>query len=138
LRGSKAELSWLMHTTYLSADTAGQAAKGIGEKHYKTLRDAEAAQPSVDDREAQIASIEVRCWVCLLPAGEKAWLRWLGLSSAPNSQGRLFTSLQASFEAAKRQPVHLKDPSLRPVEVLPGAYQPSRHVLPRDWSTSLP
>ena len=48
-----------MHTTYLSADTAGQAAKGIGKKHYKTLRDAEAAQPSVDDREAQIASIEV-------------------------------------------------------------------------------
>ena len=64
LRGSKAELSWLMHTTYLSADTGGQAAKGIGEKHYKTLRDAEAAQPSVDDREAQIASIEVWCQAC--------------------------------------------------------------------------
>ena len=63
LRGSKAELSWLMHTTYLSADTAGQAAKGMGEKHYKTLRDAAAAQPSVDDREAQIASIEVLCLV---------------------------------------------------------------------------
>ena len=60
LRGSKAELSWLMHTTYLSADTAGQAAKGMGEKEYKTLRDAATAQPIVDDREAQIASIEVR------------------------------------------------------------------------------
>ena len=60
LRGSKAELSWLMHTTYLSADTAGQTAKGMGEKEYKTMRDAETAQPTVDDREAQIASIEVR------------------------------------------------------------------------------
>ena len=30
--------------------------------------------------------------------------------------------IQASFEAAKRQPVHHKDPSQRPVEVLPGAF----------------
>ena len=65
LRGSRAELSWLMHTTYLSADTAGQAAKGMGEKEYKTMREAATSQPTVDDREAQIASIEVRLFVVM-------------------------------------------------------------------------
>ena len=125
LRGSKAELSWLMHTTYLSADTGGQAAKGIGEKHYKTMRDAAAAQPSVDDREAQIASIEVlaactiyrhRAHACLMQpiaASTDCLIPFF-------SHSIFLVLLQASFEAAKQLPVHQKNFSLRPVEILPG------------------
>lgn len=58
MRGAKAELSWLMHTTYISNEMGGSAAKGISEKQTKTLRDAETAEPVRDDREAQIANIE--------------------------------------------------------------------------------
>ena len=58
LRGAKAELSWLMHTTYISNEMGGATAKGMSEKQAKTLRDAETAEPVLDDRESQIANIE--------------------------------------------------------------------------------
>lgn len=58
LRGAKAELSWLMHTTYISNEMGGSTAKGISEKQAKTLKDAETAEPVLDDKDSQIANIE--------------------------------------------------------------------------------
>lgn len=83
LRGNKAELSWLMRTTYISNDPGGQAAKGIPEKQAKVLRDAMAGTQPEDSEAHQIQQIE------------------------------------ASFEAARRPPVHPKNPSLQALEVLP-------------------
>lgn len=60
LRGPKAELSWLMHTTYISNEMGGITGKGLSEKQAKTLKDAQTAEPVLDDREAQIANIQVR------------------------------------------------------------------------------
>ena len=60
LRGAKAELSWLMHTTYISNEMGGVTGKGLSEKQAKSLRDAETAEPVMDDRDAQVANIQVR------------------------------------------------------------------------------
>lgn len=59
LRGAKAELSWLMHTTYISNEMGGSQATGMSEKQTKTLKDAETAEPERDDRDSQIANIQV-------------------------------------------------------------------------------
>ncbi len=68
LRGSKAELSWLMRTTYISNDAggggsggSGTAPKGLREKEAKALRDAglEEATEVADPLQAQIQEIEV-------------------------------------------------------------------------------
>lgn len=69
LRGSKAELSWLLRTTYIQNDSHEQRVQGISEKQAKDLRQAELPQ-AADDREAQIAMIEVRpLRSCILTAG---------------------------------------------------------------------
>ena len=49
-----------MHTTYISNEMGGSQATGMSEKQTKTLKDAETAEPERDDRESQIANIQVR------------------------------------------------------------------------------
>lgn len=61
----KAELSWLMRTTYISNDVAERRQQGMTEKRSKALRQAQEEAPA-DTREAQMDAIEVS-EACTLP-----------------------------------------------------------------------
>lgn len=54
----KAELSWLMRTTYISNDVAERRQQGMTEKRAKAMREAQEEAPA-DTREAQMDAIEV-------------------------------------------------------------------------------
>lgn len=54
----KAELSWLMRTTYISNDASERRQQGISEKKAKAMRQAQEEAPA-DTREAQINAVEV-------------------------------------------------------------------------------
>ena len=54
----KAELSWLMRTTYISNDVAERRQQGMTEKRAKAMRQAQQEAPA-DTREAQMDAIEV-------------------------------------------------------------------------------
>ena len=54
----KAELSWLMRTTYISSDVAERRQQGMSEKRAKAMRQAHEEAPA-DSREAQMDAIEV-------------------------------------------------------------------------------
>lgn len=56
----KAELSWLMRTTYISNETSERRQQGITEKRAKAMRQAQEEAPA-DTREAQMDAIEVHC-----------------------------------------------------------------------------
>ncbi len=54
LRGNKAELSWLMRTSYISAETESRRQPAA-----PSARPLEAAQPDVDPDEAHYQAVEV-------------------------------------------------------------------------------
>lgn len=89
------KVSWLMRTTYISAsDNRGAAKQGLPEKQVLQARAAER-------RLAAVA------------AGTDLDDREL------NDREAQVRAIEASFEAARAQPVHSRNPALKPVEVLP-------------------
>ena len=64
LRGSRAELSWLLRTTYISNDLQDGRQHGGMEKQARVNGGPGADDAIADDRDAQIAMIEV-FFLCL-------------------------------------------------------------------------
>ncbi|KAL3143939.1 hypothetical protein ABBQ32_003754 [Trebouxia sp. C0010 RCD-2024] len=62
----KAELSWLMRTTYISNDVAERRQQGVTEKRAKAMRQAQDEAPA-DSREAQMDAIEASFEAAQLP-----------------------------------------------------------------------
>lgn len=62
----KAELSWLMRTTYISNETSERRQQGITEKRAKAMRQAQEEAPA-DTREAQMDAIEASFVAAQLP-----------------------------------------------------------------------
>ena len=63
----KAELSWLMRTTYISNDVAERRQQGVTEKRAKAIRQAQMEEAPSDSREAQMDAIEVSPGLSLCP-----------------------------------------------------------------------
>ena len=147
LRGNKAELSWLMRTSYISNETESRR-QAAGPR----AKPSEAVEQSLDADEAHLQAAEVMIttasctkvssiFACLMQYW--SWTDRLCLysknplschSEAFTFSGQLFqgqdgnssevnntsVSLQASFEAAQQGPVHATNPNLRAVEITPG------------------
>lgn len=62
----KAELSWLMRTTYISNDASERRQQGVSEKRAKAMRQAQEEAPA-DTREAQINAVEASFEAAQLP-----------------------------------------------------------------------
>ena len=62
LRGAKAEVSWLMRTQYISAETPNRRPGPKPEKRPRPSHHKAEDEPEDDTLEGQITAIEVRTW----------------------------------------------------------------------------
>lgn len=74
-RGARAEVSWLMRTTYISSETLERRAQGAPDKRARAERNG-VNQAELDERAAHLAQVEARpgpCAQCLPYGGVGRW-----------------------------------------------------------------
>ncbi len=100
-RGAAAEVSWLLRTKYIAADST------------EAKRDTRMRAPQQG----------------LSALGGAEGAEGEAAARAQRSREAVVEEIEESFRAAQRPPVHPKDPSLRAVEILPGGGDTQQHAL---------
>eukprot|EP00798_Chlamydomonas_sp_ICE-L_P028375 gene28376-31509_t len=102
---AQGEVSWLMRTTYISHDAHTVPKPGYSEKQAKSIRKVPLSVTSDDAKGA---------------------FQDLGHAAASGAEieedqglDAQIAAIEASFEAAKKTPVHAKNPALKAMEILP-------------------